>query len=196
MKVNIGPYKGWTGPYQIADKIFFWLDQHGIYDDDDPRLKRWDYKAHDKLGNWLASTWVSDFCNWFDNKKKRKVKIHIDPYDTWSMDHTLALIIHPLLVQLKEKNHGYFSVDEEDTPIEAGVKDEYGSDSKAEERYNWVMDELNLLIPNVTLISSIQKKMVGTWKQVTNIMIVLEMDYVFLANTIEDSGTDEYYGRN
>jgi hypothetical protein len=142
MKVNIGPYKGWTGPYQIADKIFFWLDQHGIYDDDDPRLKRWDYKAHDKLGNWLASTWVSDFCNWFDNKKKRKVKIHIDPYDTWSMDHTLALIIHPLLVQLKEKNHGYFSVDEEDTPIEAGVKDEYGSDSKAEERYNWVMDEL------------------------------------------------------
>jgi hypothetical protein len=74
MKVNIGPYKGWTGPYQIADKIFFWLDQHGIYDDDDPRLKRWDYKAHDKLGNWLASTWVSDFCNWFDNKKKRKVK--------------------------------------------------------------------------------------------------------------------------
>jgi len=142
MRVYIGPYKGWTGPYQIADKIFFWLDQHGIYDDDDPRLKRWDYKAHDKLGNWLASTWVSDFCNWFDNKKKRKVKIHIDPYDTWSMDHTLALIIHPLLVQLKEKNHGYFSVDEEDTPIEAGVKDEYGSDSKAEERYNWVMDEL------------------------------------------------------
>jgi len=142
MKVYIGPYKGWTGPYQIADKIFFWLDQHGIWADDDPRLKRWDYKAHDKLGDWLASTWVSDFCNWVDSKKKRKIKIKLDRYDTWSMDHTLSLIIHPMLVQLKATNHGYFSVDEEDTPIEAGVKDEYGSDSKAEERYNWVMDEM------------------------------------------------------
>ena len=24
MKVNIGPYKNYFGPYQIAEKIFFW----------------------------------------------------------------------------------------------------------------------------------------------------------------------------
>jgi len=142
MKVHIGPYRQWIGPYQIANKIFFWLDNRYI-PDDDPRWERWDYKLHDKFGDWLADTWVSDFCNWLDKFKKRKIKIKLDPYDTWSMDHTLSLIVHPMLVQLKATNHGYFSVDEDDTPhIESGVKDDYGSDSKAEERYNWVMDEL------------------------------------------------------
>lgn len=38
---------------------------------------------------------------------KRNVKIHIDPWDTWSLDSTLALIIHPALVQFKEQNCGY-----------------------------------------------------------------------------------------
>ena len=38
--------------------------------------------------------------------KERKVSIRIDKYDTWSMDHTLALIILPMLKQLKETKHG------------------------------------------------------------------------------------------
>ena len=50
------------------------------------------------------------------NDKKRRVEVKIHRYDTWSMDHTLALIIHPMLVQLKEKNHGYFSTESEDAP--------------------------------------------------------------------------------
>jgi len=143
MKVNIGPYKNWIGPHQIANKIFFWIDRRGIWADDDSRYSRWDYKACDKLGDWLARTWINVFCNWIYSKNNRKISIRIDPYDTWSMDHTLALIIHPMLVQLKATNHGYFSVDPKDAPtIEAGEKDAYGTDSKAEERYNWVMDEL------------------------------------------------------
>lgn len=141
MKVHIGPYREWIGPYQIADKIFFWVD-HRYIPDEDPKWERWDYKAHDKLGDWLADTWVNDFCIWLDKFKKRKVDIKLDRYDTWSMDHTLALIIHPMLIQLRDTNHGYFSVDVEDTPLEAGEPDENGSDSKEEERYNWVMEEL------------------------------------------------------
>lgn len=39
--------------------------------------------------------------------KERKVDIHIDNYDTWSMDHTLSLIIVPMLIQLRDTNHGY-----------------------------------------------------------------------------------------
>lgn len=143
MKVNIGPYKGWTGPYQIADKIFFWVDRRGIFADEPAIYNRWDYRACDKLGDWLANTWVNDFCNWIDSKKQRKVKIHIDPYDTWSMDHTLALIIHPLLVQLKEKNHGYFNSDPEDVPhIGQDEGTDFTNDTKAIDRYNWIMDEL------------------------------------------------------
>lgn len=36
----------------------------------------------------------------------RKIDIQIDKYDTWNMYHTLALIIYPMLLQLKETKHG------------------------------------------------------------------------------------------
>jgi len=36
----------------------------------------------------------------------RKIDVQIDSYDTWSMDHTLALIILPMLLQLKATKHG------------------------------------------------------------------------------------------
>lgn len=36
----------------------------------------------------------------------RRIDIEIDTFDTWSMDHTLALIIYPMLLQLKATKHG------------------------------------------------------------------------------------------
>lgn len=36
----------------------------------------------------------------------RKISVEIDRYDTWSMDHTLAYIALPLLIQLKHTKHG------------------------------------------------------------------------------------------
>jgi hypothetical protein len=36
----------------------------------------------------------------------RKVKIEIEQFDTWSLDHTLALIIYPALLQLKDTKQG------------------------------------------------------------------------------------------
>lgn len=43
----------------------------------------------------------------YSNKtNRRKIKIHIDRYDTWSMDHTLAMIIYPMLLQLKDTKQG------------------------------------------------------------------------------------------
>jgi hypothetical protein len=38
---------------------------------------------------------------------EREVSISIDNYDTWSMDSTLSLLIHPMLVQLKATQHGH-----------------------------------------------------------------------------------------
>ena len=40
-------------------------------------------------------------------RKNRATRVEIEPHDTWSMDHTLAMIIHPMLVQLKATAHGY-----------------------------------------------------------------------------------------
>lgn len=42
----------------------------------------------------------------YKDKGKRKVKIHIDNYDTWNMYHTLAMLIVPMLKQLKEEKCG------------------------------------------------------------------------------------------
>lgn len=39
-------------------------------------------------------------------KTDRKIDINIEYFDTWNMDHTLALIILPMLLQLKETKHG------------------------------------------------------------------------------------------
>ena len=36
----------------------------------------------------------------------RKVDIKIESFDTWNLDSTLALIILPALIQLKETKHG------------------------------------------------------------------------------------------
>lgn len=60
------------------------------------------------------------------------------------MDHTLALIIHPMLIQLHKINHGYGNVDVEDAPhIGKGEETDWGhSDNKAEERWNWIMEEM------------------------------------------------------
>ena len=39
--------------------------------------------------------------------KERKIDVRIDKWDTWSADHTLAVIIAPLLKQLKLTQNGY-----------------------------------------------------------------------------------------
>lgn len=144
MRVKIGPYRSWIGPYQIANAIFFWVNRRGIYADEPPIFSRWDYVAEEKFGDWLADReWLCNFLNWIDRKKKRTIEIKIDQWDTWSMDHTLALIVHPMLVQLKANNHGYFFSEPEDVPhIGKGEKDEHGSDKNEEARYEWIMDEL------------------------------------------------------
>jgi hypothetical protein len=116
MKVYIGPYKRWFGPYQFAD-LFRYL---GFSDD-----------TRHKIGSWIPA---GPF-EWFHSKKKRKVKIHIDNYDVWNADHTLAMIIHPVLVRLKEVKHGSPHVDDEDVPEELRGPDVHI-------KWDYVIDEM------------------------------------------------------
>ena len=132
MKVNIGPYRDWIGPYQLAAKIPFISES-----------------TSDKIGDWLASTWVNDLCHWIDDRKERKIEIRIDKCDTWNMDHTLALIILPMLKQLKETKHGSPYVDDEDVPPHMrhsnAKTDEFGYDSGdnwVHYKWEWVMNEM------------------------------------------------------
>jgi len=41
----------------------------------------------------------------YSDNGDREIDIVIDPYDSWSADHTMALIILPLLKQLRTKKH-------------------------------------------------------------------------------------------
>jgi hypothetical protein len=40
------------------------------------------------------------------NRNRRKIKVHVDYFDTFSLDHTLALVILPCLIQLKNSQQG------------------------------------------------------------------------------------------
>jgi hypothetical protein len=77
--------------------------------------------------------------------RERKVKIQIDPWDTWSMDNTLAHIITPMLKQLKETQHGAPNVDMEDVPEELRTEQlvgEYDVDENHFKRWEYVLDEM------------------------------------------------------
>ena len=122
MKIYIGPYTNWFGPYQLAELLCFWAkkvpDEYGF--------KRHPDWVHD-FGTWLAEdrngndSWLTKFCQWIESHKERKIKVRIDKYDTWSMDHTLANIILPMLKQLQATKHGSPMVDAEDVPEELRV---------------------------------------------------------------------------
>lgn len=83
-----------------------------------------------------------------DPNKEQKIEIRIDPWDTWSMDTTLSMIILPMLKQLRETKHGAGFVDDEDAPEElrstaAPPKEhEWDTDDNHWARYEWMLDEL------------------------------------------------------
>jgi hypothetical protein len=140
MKVNIGPYKSWVGPYQIAEKLLFWIDK----DTDD--------RVHD-FGTWLSGgeagkSTLLKLCNWIESKRKRKEFVRIDHYDTWSMDSTIAIIILPMLKQLQATKHGAPFVDDADVPhklrsTSAPAKEsEYDIDANHFLRWDYVLGEM------------------------------------------------------
>ena len=164
MKIKIGPYTDWFGPYQLAEKLMFWVpeekDEYGFPHTAD--------RVH-KFGEWLAHgsiepepevgdihkwgdrphTWLYKFLSWIHSKQNRTIKVHIDRWDTWSMDHTLAYIVLPMLKQLKATTHGAPYVDPQDVPKELQPKkqtkkqkDNGETDSTHFERWNWVLDEM------------------------------------------------------
>lgn len=141
MRVKIGPYIYFLGPYQIAEKILFWKDK----DKDD--------SVHN-FGEWLATnskgedSWLMKVCRRIHNKQKRKIKIKIDSYDSWSCDQTLSLIALPLIKQLKETKQGSALVDDEDVPEEIRStaakpkENEWDSDEFLHDRWDWTLSEI------------------------------------------------------
>ena len=89
-----------------------------------------------------------------NNGAPRTIKVQIDPWDTVSADHTLALIILPVLKQLKENPNGSSFVDNEDvpehTPIPEGQEFQRSDEwEEWESRWKWVLDEMILAFERI-----------------------------------------------
>lgn len=89
----------------------------------------------------------------YKDDEEREVSIQIDNYDTWSMDYTLALIILPMLQQLKKTKNGSPSVEDEDVPEElrstsdidydpANLSKSGETDKFWEARWDYILDEM------------------------------------------------------
>jgi hypothetical protein len=109
------------------------------------------YSWMDKFTYKLESalqTLYNKTINLYLDKAQRKVKIRVDGYDVWVADHTIAMIVHHLLLKLKENKHGAPYVDDEDVPerlrstAAKPKKDEWDIDDNHSKRWDWVLDEM------------------------------------------------------
>jgi hypothetical protein len=134
MKIYFNGYKhNWISPYTIKEKFFFWKKDYDAYKKEPPE-------------------WLTKLCYvWLNiaNKLNPEIRyVKIDRYDVWNMNDTLAIIILPMLKELKRQKHGSPFVDDEDVPH--GLRSMYAApkenswdwDNYNEFRWDWVMDEL------------------------------------------------------
>ena len=112
MKIWISNYRNhWISPYVILKKVCFWEKNDDVfYDLEDTGEGKYVkiVKFLDPICGAIAK--VLDFIH------PRFSYVKIDRWDTWSMDHTLAHIILPMLKQLDATKHGSPMVDDEDVP--------------------------------------------------------------------------------
>ena len=153
MKIKIGPYPNraicnlYTNYMNKKYGYVNWPEykQKGLMVKAQPFAEAWREKAEDIIQSIYNCT-----INLFIDRRERKVKIHIDRWDTWSMDHTLAHIILPMLKQLKATTHGAPWVAVADVPKELrptkkqlmDYQKDGTTDPKFFERWNWVLDEM------------------------------------------------------
>jgi hypothetical protein len=97
-----------------------------------------------KIGKYPTHRWYHNFLyEKFGIGNEPKVSVHIDDFDTWSMDHTLAYIIEPMLKQLKLTKHGAPIVDNKDVPKELRSEPaKYDICPTHFDKWDWVLDEM------------------------------------------------------
>ena len=151
MKVYMNGYPDhWLSPYTVIETVFFWTAwakcgrNRGIVEDKD-------FIDH--------PAWVDLWAQRLDPvcrviKRIRRVLrpqirlVKIDRYDTWSMDHTLAYIIHPMLLQLRATKHGAPFTDDADVPKELRStsarpkENEWDTDEFHFARWDWILAEM------------------------------------------------------
>lgn len=83
-------------------------------------------------------------------ERKQRIDVLVEPHDVWSLDWTLAQIIHPGLIMLKQQKNGAPYVDPMDVPEElrptpeelANYEEDARTDERWFERYDYILDEM------------------------------------------------------
>ena len=139
MKVYIGNYRDhWLSPYTILERVLFWLDWENI-SYDEPWVERWANRLEPlcKMLQWIS-----------ERVRPRITYVKLDRWDTWSMDHTLALIVLPMLRQLRDTKHGAPNVDDDDVPLSLKstsappTANKWDTDDNHFRRWDYVLDEM------------------------------------------------------
>jgi len=124
MKVKIDKYTNYVNAYCVADFLLGWTKNDSLVDKLEDVLK-----VFEPLWNKYE----------YDNQK---VEVNIDPWDTWSLDVTLAHVICPALESFKDRSIGIKNIDNEDLPEDLQVApDEYGATMNGP-GWDWILDEM------------------------------------------------------
>jgi hypothetical protein len=99
---------------------------------------------------------------------KRRIDIQIDPFDTWGLDHTLATIILPALIQLKNTKHG----------VPSGFTDRVGGDFDNHLVFDFIKED----------DSAVFGQLCDKWDEALDKMI-----WSFLQISIEDDYDSQYH---
>lgn len=150
MKVYIGGYPDNRLSCDIHYK--YMVKKYGFdWKENNTRFEKFLEKLED------AIQWIYDHSiNHLVKYRKRKIQVRIDRYDTWNMDHTLALIVLPMLKQLKATKHGSPHTDDEDVPEhlrsnpnrikmsedDIRVVESWDADDTVHVRWEWIMNEM------------------------------------------------------
>lgn len=145
MKVNFGPY-----PHHWSTRRAEWLYYQLRYCKYEFEIDNKD--RFDLAVEWFFEKWQDYVCNTFNKyvgfRRKRREIVKIDGYDCWNLDNTLAMIIAPSLVKLREIKHGSPCVSDEDVPehLHSGktVDEQFGPDvdDNHHNRWQYVLDEM------------------------------------------------------
>ena len=158
MKIYKSCYRNhWISPYTVIDYMFFWTAWskcsrtstiQSAIDELDGKYK---YIEHpDWVNRWADRlTPISQAIQWVLDLIHPQIDyVKIDQWDTWSMDHTLANVILPMLKQLRENKHGAPNTDDADVPeylqshMAQPKENEWDSDSLHFMRWDWILDEM------------------------------------------------------
>lgn len=105
----------------------------GVSWEDNPRTEKLFEDLHDLIRP-INRCW--------DNLFPRKISVKIIDDDVWNADHTLALVILPVLQKIKETNNGFCQVDKDDLPDGFDLEDGEAAWNELLDQMIWSFEEI------------------------------------------------------